>query len=286
MAYGIIRVRNLSASSLRATEIHNKRLYKELDIKEPDNIRTDSPAAKYGKNRHELYSDADNLTQAINKRLEKLKIKPRSNSVLAIEYVVALSAGPKEAKNLYDAENKNNWSANSYFNECYKFIGEKHGFENIVSMDEHYDESNPHAHFLVIPISKKETHWKNATGEGTRTENRLCARDYTGGKEKLKQLQTDYHEFAKPIAKKMGLELYRGTAAEEKLKLYTKKTLSELGQIRAQISTIGSELDKATLKKQIDKISNVPEQIKKLQEEVERHFDKNSKGKWKKGISF
>ena len=39
MAYGLIRVRNLSAGELRGTEIHNFRQYDELGIETPENLK-------------------------------------------------------------------------------------------------------------------------------------------------------------------------------------------------------------------------------------------------------
>lgn len=181
MAYGIIRVRNLHQSDLKSTQKHNAREFEENE--RPVNVIAG------GYSQTEIYQDSDSLEQAIQKRFDDAKVKQRSDSIVALEYVVTLSP---EAMATIDEQN---YSHNTILEHLCSFVRDKHGDENVISVSKHYDESNPHAHIIVTPIISKEVRWKNTKGEGVRTENRLCARDFVGDKDKLRQLQTDYFQY-------------------------------------------------------------------------------------------
>lgn len=297
MAYGIIRVRELTRGEVRATDIHNERKYQEHGIATPGNI--DPERSKYNDYRS---STGENLMEAINIRLDDAKVKSRSNSVVAIEFV--MSASPE----FFDS-----YSAGGWFANCRQWLGERYGLDNIVSQSEHYDETNPHVHFVVTPIVEKEVSWKNQKGSGTRKENRLCARDLTGNKELLSQLQTDYHEFIKPAGKAVGVEFFRGTKASNELKEYTKHTDHRIGEVRTKLAAIEREFSKISemlkngqispevaksgtdvlierqngLKEQKTVISD---EFKRLQDEANqkeaRRDNYNANGKWKKGKDF
>lgn len=297
MAYGIIRVRELTRSEVRATDIHNERKYQEQGIATPGNI--DPERSRYNSYR---LSTGENLMEAINARLDDAKVKSRSNSVVGIEFV--MSASP-EFFDAYDAE--------GWFAKCRSWLGDRYGFENIVSQSSHFDETNPHVHFVVTPIVKKEVSWKNQKGSGTRTENRLCARDLTGNKELLSQLQTDYHEFVRPTGQSVGVEFFRGTKASNELKQYTLHTDHRLGEMRTKLAAIEREFSKVsemlrngqispeTAKSDIgaliERQNSLKEQKTAISDDFERLKDEASKkearrenynanGKWKKGHDF
>ena len=73
-----------------------------------------------------------------------------------------------------------------FFDDCTEFFAERYGKENVVSAVVHLDESTPHLHFNLMPV----------------TDGRLCAKvlfDRTA----LRDLQTDFYE---AVGKKYGLE--------------------------------------------------------------------------------
>lgn len=296
MAFGVCRVRNLSASDIGGTETHNARKYEELGLKIPENINPE----KSEDNTHWVAGDeldeGLSIQQAIDKRLKELDIKPRSNSVLAIEYVLALTGNPREKDEMWRM-----YSQSGFLSAAQQWVTEKHGgTQNLIAISQHYDELNPHVHVIVLPIVEKTVKWKNQKGEGERTENRLCARDFTGHPDKLSQLQTDFHEFVEPYGPKMGVKFYRGTKKEEQLKTYTKATSHELGKLRKEIdhvfTAIGIAKNDAEIKAaqlQAEKleleIKAIKADFEKEQGEkgriIEKHkIEQGKDEKWKKNI--
>jgi hypothetical protein len=97
MAFGIIRVANLKINSVGKTEIHNARLYQECGLPLPDNIHPEKDG-HYGHNHYytEGLGDEDsyqsgNLLKAVNQRIQEANLNPRSNSVVAIEFIISSS---------------------------------------------------------------------------------------------------------------------------------------------------------------------------------------------------
>ena len=76
----------------------------------------------------------------------------------------------------------------AYFKSALEFLKQKHGKQNLISVALHLDETTPHLVAYVVPI--------NAAGK-------LAAKDFLGGREKLRQLQTDFFQ---TVGAKFGLE--------------------------------------------------------------------------------
>lgn len=73
-----------------------------------------------------------------------------------------------------------------FFDDCTEFFAERYGKENVVSAVVHLDESTPHLHFNLMPV----------------TGGRLCAKELFD-RAALRDLQTDFYE---AVGKKYGLE--------------------------------------------------------------------------------
>ena len=73
-----------------------------------------------------------------------------------------------------------------FFDDCTEFFAERYGKENIVSAVVHLDESTPHLHFNLMPV----------------TGGRLCAKELFD-RSALRELQTDFYEV---VGKKYGLK--------------------------------------------------------------------------------
>ena len=211
MAYGLIRIRELGRSELVGAQTHNAREYDDKNIMRPENI----DHAK-SDNNLTVYKNGNSIQDCIDARFLEAGVKERSNSVVAIEFVVGASP------DFFDA-----YSASGHFSNCAKWLKEKYGEKNVVARFEHYDESTPHCHFIVTPVIEKEVKWKNSNGQGTKIQNSLCARDLTGNKDKLKDLQQAYYDFIKPYGESYGVKFQDRTPAEDQVKNY-KKALFEL----------------------------------------------------------
>ena len=72
-----------------------------------------------------------------------------------------------------------------FFDDCAEFFAERYGKENVISAVVHLDESTPHLHFNLIPV----------------TGGRLCAKELFD-RAALRELQTDFYEV---VGKKYGL---------------------------------------------------------------------------------
>lgn len=73
-----------------------------------------------------------------------------------------------------------------FFDDCTEFFAKRYGKENVVSAVVHLDESTPHLHFNLMPV----------------TGGRLCAKELFD-RTALRDLQTDFYE---AVGKKYGLE--------------------------------------------------------------------------------
>ncbi len=73
-----------------------------------------------------------------------------------------------------------------FFRDCVKFFADKYGAENIISAVVHKDETTPHLHLNLVPI----------------TNGKLCSKDLYDRK-KLSELQTAFYE---NVGNKWGLE--------------------------------------------------------------------------------
>lgn len=73
-----------------------------------------------------------------------------------------------------------------FFDDCTEFFAERYGKENVVSAVVHLDESTPHLHFNLMPV----------------TGGRLCAKELFD-RTALRELQTDFYEV---VGKKYGLK--------------------------------------------------------------------------------
>jgi hypothetical protein len=297
MAYGLIRIRELGRSELVGAQTHNAREYDDKNIMCPENI----DHAK-SHNNWTIYENGNSIQDCIDARFLEAGVKERSNSVVAIEFVVGASP------DFFDA-----YSASGHFSNCAKWLKEKYGEKNVVARFEHYDESTPHCHFIVTPVIEKEVKWKNSNGQGTKIQNSLCARDLTGNKDKLKDLQQAYFDFIKPYGKNYGVKFQDRTPAEEQIKNYTKHTNHELGLLRNYIASIDKnigEVRKGLTEGKIEaitagkKLTELEQELKRVEESkstlVKTHQAKESeinqkasqkefhnKGdKWKKGKDF
>lgn len=106
--------------------------------------------------------------------------KVRKNAVLAIEYLV--TASPEAMAQMGRADQ------DRYFARAVDWLKERHGPENILSAVIHRDETTPHLTAMVMP--------KDGRGK-------LNAREFLGGREKLRQMQS---EFTDRVGRAHGLE--------------------------------------------------------------------------------
>ena len=122
---------------------------------------------------------------------------------------------------------------------------ERYGEENIIAAVVHNDETTPHMHLNLMPVTK---------------DGRLCSKQLFD-KPQLQQLQTDFYE---AVGKRWGLQ--RGKEGSQKKHLSTaefkaKKIIEQAEAIREENQVYADALTEA-------KSGNVPRKRGKLQEQV------------------
>lgn len=172
-----------------------------------DNYHIVSPSAKY--------------MDVIEQRIAglNLKRKVRSDAVYLVSFV--LGASPE----FFRASTREKQYA--FFRDCVKFFQEKYGEENVLSAIVHMDETNPHMHLNLIPI----------------TNGKLCAKDLFDGK--LAVLQT---EFWKEVGEKYGLDRGNPNSQAEHLdtaEYKAKKIVEAAEQKRAETEEYSEALQQA-----------------------------------------
>lgn len=177
MGYAIIRTNKIShLSSINAVLRHNRR---EVEV----------PSATKGiKNPKLIFPQIEEnqklgtYSQFLKSRLTYDGKRIRKDAVRGVEVVMTFS------KDSISKSELKNWVRESV-TFCADYFG---GWENIYDVQLHVDEATTHLHLLLAPIK----------------DGKLKCTEYLGGKEKMRNLQTQYAD----KMKKFGLE--RGKSKE------------------------------------------------------------------------
>ena len=176
-------------------------------------------------------------TEFINGRIKELGLSPRKDAVIMNSFVLGSD------KTFFDGLAK--VEQYNFFSDCYKFFEERYGEENIIAAVVHTDETTPHMHFNLMPVTK---------------DGRLCSKQLFD-KPQLQQLQTDFYE---SVGKRWGLQ--RGKEGSQKKHLSTaeykaKKIIEQAEAVREENQVYADALTEA-------KSGNIPRKRGKLQEQV------------------
>ncbi len=176
-------------------------------------------------------------TEFINDRIKELGLSPRKDAVVMNSFVVGSD------KTFFDKLPKA--LQYEFFSDCTKFFAERYGKENIISAVVHLDETTPHLHLNLMPVTK---------------DGRLCSKQLFD-KPQLQQLQTDFYE---TVGKRWGLQ--RGKEGSQKKHLSTaeykaKKIIEQAEAVQKEHQVYADALTEA-------KSGNIPRKRGKLQEQV------------------
>lgn len=176
-------------------------------------------------------------TEFINGRIKELGLSPRKDAVVMNSFVLGSD------KTFFDGLSR--VEQYNFFSDCYKFFAERYGEENIIAAVVHNDESTPHMHFNLMPITP---------------DGRLCSKQLFD-KPQLQQLQTNFYE---TVGKRWGLQ--RGKEGSQKKHLSTaeykaKKIIEQAEAIREENQVYADALEEA-------KSGEIPRKRGRLQEQV------------------
>ncbi|SQL71980.1 Plasmid recombination enzyme [Escherichia coli] len=124
----------------------------------------------------------------MGKLRELLPEKRRKDAVLAVEYV--MTASPewwKEATPRQQAE---------FFAHSEQWLEKKYGKDRVVAAVVHRDEATPHLSAFVVPLTQ---------------DGRLSAKEFIGGRSKMRDDQSTYAESVKKLGLERGIEGSRAT---------------------------------------------------------------------------
>ena len=160
-------------------------------------------------------------TEFINGRIKELALSPRKDAVVMNSFV--LGSDKTFFDGLVKVERYN------FFSDCYKFFAERYGEENIIAAVVHNDETTPHMHLNLMPVTK---------------DGRLCSKQLFD-KPQLQQLQSDFYE---AVGKHWGLQ--RGKEGSQKKHLSTaefkaKKIIEQAEAIRKESQVYADALEEA-----------------------------------------
>ena len=146
----------------------------------------------------------------IDERIKELapKRKIKDDAVLITSFILGSD------KEFFDGISPE--AQKQFFDDCTEFFAERYGKENVVSAIVHLDESTPHLHFNLMPV----------------TNGRLCAKELFD-RTALRDLQTDFYV---AVGKKYGLERGKEGSTVKHLDTvaYKTKKMTEAAEAKIQ----------------------------------------------------
>ena len=174
--YAIMRCKKLATMGSVASSLQH--CYRDRETPNADATR---------KPENEHYA-AQSTTEAMGKLRELLPEKRRKDAVLAVEYV--MTASPewwKSASPQQQAE---------FFTRSKQWLADKYGADRIVTASIHRDEASPHLSAFVVPLTQ---------------DGRLSAKEFIGGRQKMRDDQTSYAQRVADLGLERGIEGSRAT---------------------------------------------------------------------------
>ncbi|MGL4721666.1 MAG: MobV family relaxase [Kluyvera intermedia] len=148
----------------------------------------DTPNANAERTPENYCSVSESTDQAMGRVRELLPEKRRKDAVLVVEYV--MTASPewwKEATPRQQAE---------FFARSEQWLEKKYGKDRVVAAVVHRDEATPHLSAFVVPLTQ---------------DGRLSAKEFIGGRSKMRDDQSTYAESVKKLGLERGIEGSRAT---------------------------------------------------------------------------
>ena len=175
---------------------------------------------------YHLVTPPPTYLEFINARIATLTLKRKLRSDAVYMNSFVLTSDKEFFINIPLAAGK------EFFKDCVKFFANKYGAENIISAVVHKDETTPHLHLNLVPI----------------TNGKLCSKDLYDRK-KLSELQTEFYE---KVGKKWGLERGRFksgakhlTASEYKAQKIVENAEQQADEIKAEVAPYQEALNQA-----------------------------------------
>lgn len=175
-AYAIMRCKKLSGMGSVAAALQH--CYRERETPNADAERTPD-------NEHRA---ASSTNEAMGRLRELLPEKRRKDAVLAVEYV--MTASPEWWAKATPQQQA------AFFDQAQGWLAAKYGADRIVTATIHRDEATPHLSAFVVPLTQ---------------DGRLSAKEFIGGRDKMRADQTSFAEAVRDLGLERGIEGSRAT---------------------------------------------------------------------------
>lgn len=257
MGFAVVHMMKIGKGGVRGIQSHNQREKESKKNPDIDKTRSDQ-------NYDILNSSNINYNRAVKERIDNFATQTatvRKDAVVMCNFIV--TSDEKTMKAMSPTEQK------AFFEDSTKFFMNRYGAENVVNATVHMDETTPHMHLGVVPI----------------TDERLSAKNLFTRKE-LIALQTD---FAREVGQPYGLE--RGKEGSERTHLSEQRL--KLEAVKAEVKEVkerSTELTQkyAALKENVEKryktLKNASDSLSKLEDHTKVVLGKLDKIEAKKGL--
>ena len=249
VGYAVVHMMKIKSGAVGGIQSHNNREHEPKTNPDVDMSRSEDnydlvPCSSYKKSIKEKLSNLVESSRAI-----------RKDAVVVCNFIVTSDNATMEALGV-DRQRK-------FFEDSVRWFSDRYGADRILNATVHMDETTPHLHVGVVPITQ---------------DGRLSAKAIFT-KTEMKAIQT---EFARDVGEKYGLE--RGVEGSERTHLSEarfkeKKALemaNEYGEIAQELQTVTDnckqELSEASRSLEMVKreLSTMQEKRVALQGEIER----------------
>lgn len=229
MAFAIIRVTKIASREQAQSAAHHN--YRTQDTPNAD------PALRH-LNQELINHEQRSYWDLATERIAELQLpRLRKDAVRAVEILLTASEEkfPKDAVTGQRADIRNS----KWVQDNLNFLQKRYGAQNVIGCMLHQDESTPHLHAMVVPITQEQRLHK---GEKVGAAERLSARDLFSPVA-LRQLQTDYAQAMAPYGLKRGV-MY-STAIHEDVRRYygaQKTSQQELAELTKPLTHVPFQL--------------------------------------------
>lgn len=157
--------------------------------------------------------------------------------------------------------------------DCYEFMAKKYGAENIIDFVVHLDETNPHVHCIIVPLTRDgKLSYTELFGGSHAQATARAAQD--GSKPSFRKGISDYHlalhsEFAREVGDKWGLERGDDIKITGNTHKSTAESLREKNALEEEIAQKSNSV--LTLTNRQTQLQSKVENL----EEAERRADEN-----------
>lgn len=186
MSFAVVHMQKFKTNGVKGIQFHNQR---ERESKTNPDINKDLSHLNYDLHNHDPIDYNKTVKGIIDNNVITTRAI-RKDAIVMCNFIV--TSDKKFFDGLSDQEQK------KFFEKSYEFFKERYGEEKIIAAPVHLDETTPHMHLSLVPVTD---------------DNKLSAKRLFDRKE-LRSIQDDFPKFIQD----QGFDLKRGIDAQGKNK--------------------------------------------------------------------